>query len=715
MANNDPYNQTLPWRDRLIRRFAASRLGGRMANIPVVAKLTKTVARPIIRKAITTNVEELTPNTLQTVSNSTLQSIVTSVVESLGYIGAMIATYEQGDVLPVRAFHVHPDIADLTKIRAWERELSRFAPRPVSITDPEVARVYRYNPEHRSNLSIIAVEQGGSVRRPDLYSLFAPIVPEAGKPIVEAVQEELGIHEVIAVPFFTYVQTPNGTRTELVGNLFAARRTPITPQDTLVLSALGQQAASLIESERRRSQTKIVQDIIYEMQASLQDERGVLQRIVNGIVCDLGYTTAMVGTLEAVDALVMRAVDVDPRWADAAKIAEWERTLSRQASRLIRLRDENTTRVNLYREEHQNHISVRAAHAHEPVTTNDLFDWFVGILPDTARPTVAEIQQTLNIQQIIAIPFYLYSSGPQSGSRELVGVLVVSTRSRQFSHGEIELLSLFSEQAAIAIRNARLYRNAEKHRTIAQTFAKMAFTSAAATHDLAGNVGYAYSNLGHLKNWATLSEERRQRVLEMLTENAPRIFERLQVAVDTLNQLGTPFKIMRETEIDVNLCVRIALERMPGSLNRSQIEAFLTTEYASDLPAIKLSSDMLIAALRAIIENAVEALKNLDRSDWRINIQTRLTPDARSIQVIIRDNGEGIPEEYIDRVFEMGYTTKRNRLGFGLFWTKDFIEGLGGNIQIESRRGLETTVTLTLPVQNAQALPSELNTIEQVS
>lgn len=37
---------------------------------------------------------------------------MTRVVDSLGYIGAMIATYEQGDVLPVRAFYTDPSIAD---------------------------------------------------------------------------------------------------------------------------------------------------------------------------------------------------------------------------------------------------------------------------------------------------------------------------------------------------------------------------------------------------------------------------------------------------------------------------------------------------------------------------------------------------------------------------------------------------------------------------
>jgi signal transduction histidine kinase len=300
---------------------------------------------------------------------------------------------------------------------------------------------------------------------------------------------------------------------------------------------------------------------------------------------------------------------------------------------------------------------------------------------------------------LIAIPIYsTQQDGHPDGARALVGTLVVGTRSRRFTRGEVALLSTFGEQAAVGIRNARLYRMAEERRVIAQTFAKMAFTSAAATHYLNGHVGYAYSNLSLLKSAALLPEGQRQEVMQRALDNIPRITQRLHSAIETLRQLHAPFKLTREEAADLNWCVRVALDKAPGGMDYEQLHSFVSVEYAEALPLIYLSSDMLIAALNAIVDNAIDALRQRDQAEWSVAIATRLSEDGRAVQIAVRDNGDGIPDEHRARIFEMGFTTKRGRLGFGLFWTKDFIEGLGGSIQVESRRRVGTTLTLTIPV-----------------
>ncbi len=67
-------------------------------------------------------------------------------------------------------------------------------------------------------------------------------------------------------------------------------------------------------------------------------------------------------------------------------------------------------------------------------------------------------------------------------------------------------------------------------------------------------------------------------------------------------------------------------------------------------------------------------------------------------KITIDDHGTGIPLENLDRIFEMNYTTKKSGLGFGLFWTKDYIEGLGGSINVESYLGKGTKFTIYLPI-----------------
>ena len=50
----------------------------------------------------------------------------------------------------------------------------------------------------------------------------------------------------------------------------------------------------------------------------------------------------------------------------------------------------------------------------------------------------------------------------------------------------------------------------------------------------------------------------------------------------------------------------------------------------------------------------------------------------------------------------MRYTTKKSGLGFGLFWTKDYIEGLGGDISVQSVEGKGTRFTIHLPLDQQQ-------------
>jgi PAS domain S-box-containing protein len=69
----------------------------------------------------------------------------------------------------------------------------------------------------------------------------------------------------------------------------------------------------------------------------------------------------------------------------------------------------------------------------------------------------------------------------------------------------------------------------------------------------------------------------------------------------------------------------------------------------------------------------------------------------------IRDNGIGIKEEYLDKIFEVfntGGTTSKGR-GLGLFMAREIVEKLGGNFSVKSQRDSGTTFYITIPNGNA--------------
>ncbi|MEE8390122.1 MAG: hypothetical protein V3S14_04910, partial [Anaerolineae bacterium] len=513
---------------------------------------------------------------------ATLQQIVHDVVTALGYAGAMVATYEQGDALPVRALYVTPDLATGEQIHTWEEAISQYSERPVSITDPAIARVFVYQNEYKDNLSVRAFKAGGIVISDDLYDLFTPIAPLASRPVVKGIQQALGIQQVIAVPFFLETSIDGQTEKEIVGNLFAAKQGEISRQDELVLSAFGRQVAAAIESERRRLHIQVAQEIVFEMQSRLQSEEQILQRIAEGVVSDLGYAGAMVATYEPDNSLPVRAVYVDPNLATMEQIHQWEKEVSQYSAHVVSITDPDIARVFVYEDGYKDNLSVRAFKAGGIVISDDLYDLFTPIAPLASRPVVKGIQQALGIRQVIAVPFFLETFAGAQLTREIVGNLFAATRSKKFGGGEIKLLKAFGQQAAAGLRNARLYHQVEERRQVAQIFGKMAFSAAASVHALRNHIGAFQMHLNLIRS---LPPDQRDQILAI----SDKIMMRLDDATEILDHLHEPWRATLEVLTDVNACIRKALGRVVQDEEEIRATEGIVVHavLAEGLPAIK--------------------------------------------------------------------------------------------------------------------------------
>ena len=677
---------------KLVGQFTSSRPVGWVANLPPVAWVARAVTRTLVKRQIgKLSTEEAPVERIVGVGlEATLQQIVRDVVEALGYAGAMVATYEQGDSLPVRAFYVAPSLATREQIHRWEAEISKYSEQPVSITNPDIARVFVYRDEYKDNLSVRAFKAGGPVISADLYDLFTPIAPPASKPVVKGIQQALDIQQVIAVPFFLETFIDGQPEREIVGNLFAAKQGLISKQDRLVLSAFGRQAAAAIESERRRLHIQVAQDIVFEMQSSLRDEEQVLQQIAEGVVSDLGYVGAMVATFEPDDSLPVRAFYVAPRFATREQIRKWETEVSKYSEQPVSITDPDIARVFVYRDEYRHNLSVRAFKAGGPVTSADLYDLFTPIAPPASRPVVRGIQQALGIQQVIAVPFFLTALIDGRPQREIVGNLFAATRSKKLGGGEIELLKAFAQQAAAGIRNAQLYRKAEERRQVAQVFGKMAFSVAAFVHTLRNHIGAFQAHL-HLVQVAP--PERRDDILAL----SDKMLDRLDEAADILDHLHEPWREAPDVPTDVNACLNQAVRQVLR--NRDELEAkegiTVHLTLSDNLPPVKTAPDMLAEAFRVLIKNAVEAIQEKG-GGGELRVESRLSGSS-VVEVSFSDTGMGIRPENLGKVFELQWSTKETGMGFGLFWTKEYVEGLGGSIRVESIWQKESTFRVRLP------------------
>ena len=91
-----------------------------------------------------------------------------------------------------------------------------------------------------------------------------------------------------------------------------------------------------------------------------------------------------------------------------------------------------------------------------------------------------------------------------------------------------------------------------------------------------------------------------------------------------------------------------------------------------------------------------------------LRLATKRLPDR--IEVRVRDNGNGMPPEIIERIFHPFFTTKPagQGTGLGLALSNDIVRAHGGTIHVESEPGAFTEMTVELPLAETQKNPEEL-------
>ncbi|MCX7786845.1 MAG: DcuS/MalK family sensor histidine kinase [Spirochaetes bacterium] len=102
----------------------------------------------------------------------------------------------------------------------------------------------------------------------------------------------------------------------------------------------------------------------------------------------------------------------------------------------------------------------------------------------------------------------------------------------------------------------------------------------------------------------------------------------------------------------------------------------------------------LVTVLGNLIQNAIEALRESGRVPKKIGILFSLSENQFTIR--IQDTGLGVSQEAKDRIFQKGFTTKKEGKGMGLFLVRQQVEGLGGSVAFESSEQ-GTVFTVVLP------------------
>ena len=133
------------------------------------------------------------------------------------------------------------------------------------------------------------------------------------------------------------------------------------------------------------------------------------------------------------------------------------------------------------------------------------------------------------------------------------------------------------------------------------------------------------------------------------------------------------------------------------------------TEIAPDLWAFSAEPEELYFALLNLCRNSADAMPGggVIRVAAR-NAEPSSGADRAWVEIVVADDGEGMPEKVLSQAFTPFFSTKApgSGTGLGLPNVQRFAEGRGGAVTIESKQGAGTLVRLFLPRVHAAGLPS---------
>ena len=210
---------------------------------------------------------------------------------------------------------------------------------------------------------------------------------------------------------------------------------------------------------------------------------------------------------------------------------------------------------------------------------------------------------------------------------------------------------------------------------------------------LAGSAAHEIKNdLGPLIGFLSINEKSAEEdpMSALLHDSTRRIREHVdQILAPLRPRVRTRGAVLLQKTVDD---VLIALRRA-GKVRRLNLTVTAVTENIT----VFGDKDEIHQIVMNLLTNALDALFD-GGGGHRGSVEITFRETGDQVLFVVRDDGRGIAEDKIERVFEPFYTTKGSLgTGLGLPVVRDIARTLGGEVKLESALGTGTTVTVTLP------------------
>jgi GAF domain-containing protein len=263
-----------------------------------------------------------------------------------------------------------------------------------------------------------------------------------------------------------------------------------------------------------------------------------------------------------------------------------------------------------------------------------------------------------------------------------------------FKEDYTELFVGLSQQLALTVnrlRTVKARQQAEQRAKEARIMSVIGELAYALTHKIGSLLGHVPSRLGRItkalkKALVNISEVNMN--LAKITEAVQQLLKQQDVLNDKVSRYRDQGKISPPTEsVPVSELIALALQSFPSLPERIKIETNNTTNAAQ----VRVVAEQIVEILFNLIANAVEAMPE----GGRIRVEARTK--GSYVELMVRDEGVGIPADNLTKIFNPLFTTKKGGTGFGLWSARINALENGGDLEVASSLGQGAAFTLTLP------------------
>jgi signal transduction histidine kinase len=250
-------------------------------------------------------------------------------------------------------------------------------------------------------------------------------------------------------------------------------------------------------------------------------------------------------------------------------------------------------------------------------------------------------------------------------------------------------------------------KETQKRLIQSEKMASLGVLTAGIAHEINNPVNFINTSLQILKN--TFDNETTNKQLESVEntnissqkKNFPLVLSNMQTGVDRIVEIIKGLGIYARADDEKKSLADIH-EILDSSLilltNKYKNKISIIKDYGN-LPKIPCNMVKLSQVFINILSNAVDSILDKDTNDIEGFIEISTHTNEKYIQIKIKDNGVGIPEQIASRIFEPFYTTKPvgKGVGLGLYITHSIIENHQGQINFKNLPEGGTEFIIELP------------------